>query len=156
MSICWEWLRVNTNRDTGLNGQCGRMLALAIAFTIAGCGQLPDSREKLLSEGVSRTAEFALDYETLARCFDRERDIPIFLGASDERSLEDIQIETDLAVARYEEGASTRTGQFWFVIIEFRGIEPNKTAVKAHAAGSYLLDKNWKTIEGCATAVRPG
>ena len=61
---------------TGLNGQCGRMLALAIAFTIAGCAILM-SEEDLLSEGLSRTAEFAVDYETLARCFDRERPGPV-------------------------------------------------------------------------------
>ncbi len=155
MSICWEWLRLNTNRDTGLNGQCGRMLALAIAFTIAGCEQLPDSREKLLSEGVSRTAEFALDFETLARCFERERDIPIDVQRV-QKITWDTQVETDLAVARYEHNWWVGSRLWWLVIIEFRGIEPNKTAVKAYAISSDWLDINWKAIEGCATAIRPG
>ncbi len=141
---------------TGLNGQCGRMLALAIAFTIAGCAFLM-SREKLLSEGISRTAEFAVDYETLARCFDRERQLPIFFGGGTptEVPIDSLRIKTDLAMAQYEHGISTSRGRSYVAIIEFRGIEPNKTAVKAHAVDSYSLDRNWKAIEGCATAPRP-
>ena len=152
---------------TGLNGQCGRMLALAIAFTIAGCAILM-SEEDLLSEGLSRTAEFAVDYETLARCFDRERQRPIFLGwdgrsypiifegTQTEVPIDSLQIKTDLAMAQYETGISASSGRSYIAIIEFRGIEPNKTAVKAYAISSGWLDKNWKAIEGCATAIRPG
>ncbi len=143
---------------TGLNGQCGRMLALAIAFTIAGCAILM-SEEDLLSEGLSRTAEFAVDYETLARCFDRERQLPHFLGAGTptEVPIDSLQIKTDLAMAQFEQGISASSGRRSYIaIIEFRGIEPNKTAVKAYAISSDWLDINWKAIEGCATAIRPG
>ena len=142
---------------TGLNGRCGRMLVLAIALMIAGCAILM-SEEDLLSEGISRTAEFAVDYETLARCFDRERQLPHFLGAGTptEVPIDSLQIKTDLAMARYEHGISTSRERSYVAIIEFRGIEPNKTAVKAYAISSDWLDINWKAIEGCATAIRPG
>ena len=131
--------------------------SFTIAFTIAGCAILM-SEEDLLSEGLSRTAEFAVDYETLARCFDRERQLPFLLGGGTptEVPIDSLQIKTDLAMAQYEQGISTSRGQSYVAIIEFRGVEPNKTAVKAYAISSDWLDKHWKTIKGCATAIRPG
>ena len=70
--------------------------------------------------------------------------------------IDSLQIKTDLAMAQYEHGISTSRGRSYVAIIEFRGIEPNKTAVKAYAISSDWLDINWKAIEGCATAIRPG
>lgn len=118
-------------------------------LALAACQMPVDGKDQFKVRAAQKSAEFAENYQAMARCFDERRTYrhhngQILAGGY----LDSVKIYSDLGVAEYQDQLQNN----WWQLIEFKKISDNRTKVEAFAMDPDLLSKQWATVEGCATA----
>lgn len=120
-----------------------RFLVIVAALAISACTWAVAGKEELKQVGFSKTAQFPVNYQALYRCFTSR----VLIGSTVPLAEGPVaELYPDLKMGEYRLGRD----RGWFMLIEFVGVEPALTEVRAYDLREGWLSDHWKTITDCA------